>query len=296
MKPTKAQVATLVMFAVALVITFFSMFGAEAFMLSTLTIGTFCLGSLVLLIPFLARFALSSPDADKTKLPKYRLVPALALLVVAIALGSATIWINYAGSNPFERTIIRHVDNEQESALLSRAESLDFGAIQSVERFNTSSGEPRCRFIDKQAIDFFYDRVGELQSRGPPNRASMRYEADVYPVEKLNFRTSSGFSARFNISFGPGNMSFWGFLEKGDDSRITFSNGTAHNNLVARTVVNGDYSYSGGYLVVMRLTTGFGTSKEDLEKSMARQYVYFDDGGIARFIAFERHEGDIIYM
>jgi hypothetical protein len=217
----------------------------------------------------------------------------MAVMVAAIVLGSATMAVRYVGVNPFERSVIRHVDNAQESAVLALAEKLDYGTILSTPRFNNATGEPRCRFIDKQAIDFLYDRVGELQSRGPPNRASMSYEADVYPVDRLRVIFSPGHSPRFNFSFEPGSRSFWGFMDEDDDSRIAFWNGTAYLILDATSVLRLDNATTGGSLVVMKLIYSKGTSTYNMERSEARQYVYFDPGGNATRIAFERHDGNV---
>ena len=124
----------------------------------------------------------------------------IAVCAVAVIIMSLFIWIQFHPeiSHKYEKSIVRNFDNQNEETALSAAESINYSAIVSLERFDGSS-DPEAylhpgtylsytsaNFIDSEVIDYYETRYDNMQGKGDPGRIELTYEANV--TKRSDFR------------------------------------------------------------------------------------------------------------
>ena len=120
----------------------------------------------------------------------------LLILAVAIIVTSLIVWdlLHPQISQKYEKNISRNVDNQEQERVLAAAETINYSAICSLERFDGSS-DPEvylhpstylaytgANFIDSEVINYYETRYDNLQGKaGPkyPKGIEMTYEASV---------------------------------------------------------------------------------------------------------------------
>lgn len=123
--------------------------------------------------------------------------------MVALVVTSLLMWNLLHPQIPqkYERTIARNIDNQEEESALTTAESINYSAISSLERFDGSS-DPEAylhpgtylaytyaNFIDSEVINYYETRYDNLQGKeGPkyPKGIELTYEANV--TKRSEFR------------------------------------------------------------------------------------------------------------
>ncbi len=114
----------------------------------------------------------------------------LAVCMVAVVAMSYFTWSQLFPQTPqrYERNIARNVDNQEEESALVAAESINYSAITSLERFSGSS-DPEytyANFVDSDVIDYYETRYDSLQGKGYPKQIKLNYEANV--TKRSEFR------------------------------------------------------------------------------------------------------------
>jgi hypothetical protein len=120
----------------------------------------------------------------------------IAVFAVAVIVMSLSVWVQLHPEIPhrYERTIARNFVTQDEERALLAAESINYSAITSWERFDGSS-DPEAylhpgtylaytgaNFIDSQTIVYYETRYDNLQGKeGPqyPKQIELIYEANV---------------------------------------------------------------------------------------------------------------------
>lgn len=117
------------------------------------------------------------------------------LMILAVCMAAAVAMSYFTWSQLFpqipikyERNIARNVDNQEEESALVAAESINYSAITSLERFRGSS-DPEyvyTDFIDSEVINYYETRYDNLQGKGYPKQIELTYEANV--TKRSEFR------------------------------------------------------------------------------------------------------------
>ena len=116
------------------------------------------------------------------------------LIVVVVIVMSLFVWFQFHPEIPrtYERTVARNFDTPDEERALLAAESINYSAITSWERFDGSS-DPEAylhpgtylaytdaNFIDSQVIDYYETRYANLKEKeglNSPKQIELTYEA-----------------------------------------------------------------------------------------------------------------------
>jgi hypothetical protein len=124
----------------------------------------------------------------------------IAVCAVAVIVMSLFVWIQFHPeiSNKYKKSIVRNFDNQDEETALSAAESINYSAIVSLERFDGSSDPESylhpgtylaytsANFIDSEVIDYYETRYNNMQGKRDPKRIELTYEANV--TKRSDFR------------------------------------------------------------------------------------------------------------
>lgn len=117
----------------------------------------------------------------------------LALCIVSLVVTSLLIWNFLSPQIPqkYERNIVRYLDNQEEERALNVAESINYTAIASLERFDGSK-DPEAylhpgtylaytyaNFIDSEVMNYYETRYDNLQGKGYPRQIELTYDAKV---------------------------------------------------------------------------------------------------------------------
>jgi hypothetical protein len=117
----------------------------------------------------------------------------LAVCMVALVVTSLLMWSLLHPQIPqkYEKTIARNIDNQEEESALTAAESINYSAIVSLERFDGSS-DPEAylhpgtylaytgaNFIDSEVINYYETRYENQQGKEYPKQIELNYEANV---------------------------------------------------------------------------------------------------------------------
>ncbi len=117
----------------------------------------------------------------------------IAVCIVALVATSLFLWNPLHPQIPlkYERNIHRAIDNQEEANALIAAETANYSAIFSIERFHGSSepaayfnpdnypAETSAQFIDSEVINYYETRYASLQGRGDPKQIQFKYDANV---------------------------------------------------------------------------------------------------------------------
>jgi hypothetical protein len=114
----------------------------------------------------------------------------IAVCIVAIVVFAALLLSNSANTK-YERSIARNFGNQEEENALTTAESTNYSAIVSLDRFHGSS-DPEAylhpgtylaytyaNFIDSQVLNYYETRYDNLQGKGNPKQIELTYEANA---------------------------------------------------------------------------------------------------------------------
>ena len=116
-------------------------------------------------------------------------------IIVLVTLSLLTLnLLNPPIPHKYEQTISRNVNNQEEEKAITAAESINYSAITSFERFHGSS-EPEAylhpgtyleytgaNFIDSEVINYYQTRYADLQGKEDPKcpkGIELTYEANV---------------------------------------------------------------------------------------------------------------------
>ena len=124
----------------------------------------------------------------------------IAVCAVAVIVMSLFVWIQFHPEIPhkYEKSIVRNFVNQDEETALSAAESINYSAIVSLERFDGSSDPETylhpgtylaytsANFIDSEVIDYYETRYDNMQGKGDLGRIESTYEANV--TKRSDFR------------------------------------------------------------------------------------------------------------
>jgi len=131
----------------------------------------------------------------------------LAVCMVVLVIASLFVWNVLSQYSPpkCERNISRNLNNQEEESALTAAESINYSAIVSQERFDGSS-DPQAylnpgtylaytsaNFIDSEAINYYQTRYDVLQDKAGPNYPKgieLTYEANVTKWSELRIYNS----------------------------------------------------------------------------------------------------------
>jgi hypothetical protein len=120
----------------------------------------------------------------------------IAVFAVAVIVMSLFVWLQFHPEIPrtYERTVARNFDTPDEERALLAAESINYSAISSRDRFDGSS-DPQAylnpgtylaytgaNFIDSQAIDYYETRYANLKGKeglNAPKQIELTYEANA---------------------------------------------------------------------------------------------------------------------
>ncbi len=117
----------------------------------------------------------------------------IAVCAVAVIVMSLFVWIQFHPEIPhkYEKSVVRNFDNQDEKTALSAAESINYSAIISLERFDGSS-DPEAylhpgtyiaytsaNFIDSEVINYYETRYENQQGKEYPKQIELTYEANV---------------------------------------------------------------------------------------------------------------------
>jgi hypothetical protein len=113
--------------------------------------------------------------------------------MVAMVVAPLLIWHPFTPQIPqkYERSIVRNFNNQEEESALNAAESVNYSAIVSMERFD-GSRDPEAylhpgtylaytyaNFIDREVVSYYETRYGNLQGKGDPKQIELTYKANV---------------------------------------------------------------------------------------------------------------------
>jgi len=122
-----------------------------------------------------------------------KLILILAVGIVALVATSLVIWsLTTPQVHPrYEKSILRNFGNHEEETALTTAESINYSAISSYERFDGSS-EPEAylhpstylaytyaNFIDSEVINYYQARYDNQQGKEYPRHIELNYRANV---------------------------------------------------------------------------------------------------------------------
>ena len=128
----------------------------------------------------------------------------LAVCMVALVATSLFIWSLLFPQIPqrYERNIARNIDNHEEESVLTAAESINYSAITSLERFDASS-DPEAylnpgtylaytcaNFIDSEVIEYYQTRYENQQGKEYPRQVKLTYEANVTKFSEFRIYNS----------------------------------------------------------------------------------------------------------
>ena len=161
------------------------------------------------------------------------------ILAVAIVVISLIIWdlLNPQIPQKYEKNIARNVDGQEQESMLTAAETINYSAICSLERFDGSS-DPEAylnpttylaytgaNFIDLEVINYYETRYDNLQGKaGPkyPKGIEMTYEANATRYSDFRIYNSPApegvtwhnitivrSSPNGSVAFNSGNMQFF---------------------------------------------------------------------------------------
>ncbi len=131
----------------------------------------------------------------------------MAVFAITMIVISSFVWANLHSEIPhkYERTINRSFDNQEEENALLAAESMNYSAISSIERFDGSSDPEaylhpgayiaytRANFIDSEVIKYYETRYANLQGKEDPiypKGIELTYEANVTKFSEFRIYNS----------------------------------------------------------------------------------------------------------
>jgi len=178
------------------------------------------------------------------KVPLIVAVGAVALIVISLF-----VWVQFHPESPhkYERAIARNFDTQEEEKALSAAESINYSAISSLERFDGSSDSEAylhsgtylaytgANFIDTEVINYYQTRYDNLQGKEDPKYPKgieLNYEANVTKFSEFRIYNSPApegvtwhnttivmSASNGSVSFNSGNMQF--FYRNQSDYQLT---------------------------------------------------------------------------
>lgn len=163
----------------------------------------------------------------------------------------------------YEKNIVRNLDNQEEERALAAAESLNYSAIVSLERFDGSS-DPQAylnpstylaytyaNFIDSEVINYYETRYNNQQGKGYPKAIEFNYTADVTKQSEFRIFNSPAPEGvtwhNITIVFSTADGSFW---SKNSGNMKFFYKNQSNYRMVEW---NYDFNFSDCYVVEMKL-------------------------------------------
>lgn len=219
-------------------------------------------------------------------------------IALAIGFGIAliAIWIgvvigyyfvtNYIAYHKYSRNIDRITDNEIEENLLEIAENLDYSSLLNQSRFvgreTFCLNKDHCyaNYIDKEGIQYYWDRIGYLEKKREWGKYWMSYKSNIDYVNRVHIKMYESETMVF---------SEYTFLIETEQS--TYSDGLFFEESIRVAIYDGsdfklingyeslDLSFSNCYLVEMNLSYGRQTGGEAGDGFWINQYVIFDKDG-----------------
>jgi hypothetical protein len=191
----------------------------------------------------------------------------------------------------YHRDQIRYTDNETEEDILEIAENLNYSSLLNISRFEqgyvmSPSEYGRANYIDKEVIQYYWNRIGYLEKEKERGHCTMSYEAKVHYVKKVHikmYKLESTYDwQKCLIETEPPTVSIDWYFE--EPSQVVIYNSTDYELINA--VGSGRYeyvslerNYTNCYFIEMNLDYWRQTYSLAGGGSYFYQYVVLDQNG-----------------